>query len=330
MRRREFISLLSSAAAWPLAARAQQGDRMRRIGVFFAGAADANDTDTQSRLAAFQQGLRQLGWSDGRNIQIDYRWGGGNAGLIHRYAEELVALAPDVIFSSGAATVAPLLQVTRTVPIVFAGVVDPVGAGFVDTLARPGGNATGFILFEYSLSGKWLELLKQIAPGVTRAAVIRDAALSAGTGQFGAIQSVAPSLGVEVSPVNLRAAPEIDGAVATFARSLNGGLIVTSSALAVRHAGLIIALAGRHKLPTVYYRRHFVSEGGLISYGPDIVDQNRRASGYVDRILKGEKPANLPVQAPTKYELVINLKTAKALGLDVPASVLARADEVIE
>jgi ABC-type uncharacterized transport system substrate-binding protein len=330
MRRREFISLLSSAAAWPLAARAQQGDRMRRIGVFFAGAADANDTDTQSRLAAFQQGLRQLGWSDGRNIQIDYRCGGGNAGLIHRYAEELVALAPDVIFSSGAATVAPLLQVTRTVPIVFAGVVDPVGAGFVDTLARPGGNATGFILFEYSLSGKWLELLKQIAPGVTRAAVIRDAALSAGTGQFGAIQSVAPSLGVEVSPVNLRAAPEIDGAVATFARSLNGGLIVTSSALAVRHAGLIIALAARHKLPTVYYRRHFVSEGGLISYGPDIVDQNRRASGYVDRILKGEKPANLPVQAPTKYELVINLKTAKALGLDVPASVLARADEVIE
>jgi putative ABC transport system substrate-binding protein len=242
----------------------------------------------------------------------------------------LVALSPEVLFSSGAATVAPLLQVTRTVPIIFAGVVDPVGAGFVDTLARPGGNATGFILFEYSLGGKWLELLKQIAPGVTRAAVIRDAALSSGTGQFGAVQSVAPSLGVEVSPVNLRDAREIEGAVATFARSSRGGLIVTSSALTVRNSGLIIALAARHKLPAVYYRRHFVSDGGLISYGPDIIDQNRRAAGYVDRILKGEKPADLPVQAPTKYELVINLKTAKALGLDVPPSLLARADEVIE
>ena len=235
------------------------GRRLRRIGVFFAGAADANDADTRSRLAAFQQGLQQLGWSDGRNIQIDYRWGGGNAALIRRYAEELVALSPDVIFSSGAATVAPLLQVTRTVPIVFAGVVDPVGAGFVDNLARPGGNATGFILFEYSLGGKLLELLKQVAPSVTRAAVIRDAALSAGTGQFGAIQSVAPSLGVEVSPVNLRDAPELEGAIANFARSLNGGLIVTSSALAVRNSGLIIALAARHKLPAVYYRRQFVS-----------------------------------------------------------------------
>jgi putative ABC transport system substrate-binding protein len=271
-----------------------------------------------------------IGWSDGRNIQIDYRWGGGNAALIRRYAEELVALSPDVIFSSGAATVAPLLQVTRTVPIVFAGVVDPVGAGFVDNLARPGGNATGFILFEYSLGGKLLELLKQVAPSVTRAAVIRDAALSAGTGQFGAIQSVAPSLGVEVSPVNLRDAPELEGAIANFARSLNGGLIVTSSALAVRNSGLIIALAARHKLPAVYYRRQFVIDGGLISYGPDIIDQNRRAAGYVDRMLKGEKPGDLPVQAPTKYELIVNLKTAKALSLDVPATLLARADEVIE
>jgi putative ABC transport system substrate-binding protein len=329
--RREFITLLGgAAAAWPLVAGAQQGERMRRIGVFFAGAADANDTDTRSRLTAFQQGLQQLGWSDGRNVQIDYRFGGGNAALIRKYAEELVALSPEVLFSSGAATVAPLLQVTRAVPIIFAGVVDPVGAGFVDTLARPGGNATGFILFEYSLGGKWLELLKQIAPGVTRAAVIRDAALSSGTGQFGAVQSVAPSLGVEVSPINLRDAREIEGAVATFARSSRGGLIVTSSALTVRNSGLIIALAARHKLPAVYYRRHFVSDGGLISYGPDIIDQNRRAAGYVDRVLKGEKPADLPVQAPTKYELAINLMTAKALGLEVPPTLLARADEVIE
>ena len=329
MKRREFITGLALAVMWPTVASAQQSERMRRIGVFFAGAADANDADTRSRLAAFQQGLQQLGWSDGRNIQIDYRWGGGNAALIRRYAEELVALSPDVIFSSGAATVAPLLQVTRTVPIVFAGVVDPVGAGFVDNLARPGGNATGFILFEYSLGGKLLELLKQVAPSVTRAAVIRDAALSAGTGQFG-VQSVAPSLGVEVSPVNLRDAPELEGAIANFARSLNGGLVVTSSALAVRNSGLIIALAARHKLPAVYYRRQFVIDGGLIAYGPDIIDQNRRAAGYVDRMLKGEKPGDLPVQAPTKYELIVNLKTAKALSLDVPATLLARADEVIE
>jgi putative ABC transport system substrate-binding protein len=330
--RREFIHALlgGAAATWPLAARAQQLERMWRIGVFFAGAADAHDTDTQPRINAFHQGLRELGWSDGRNMQIDYRWGGGNAELIRRYSEELVALAPDVIFSSGAATVAPLLQMTRSVPIVFVGVVDPVGAGFVDTLARPGGNATGFILFEYGLSGKLLELLKEVAPGVTRAAVIRDAALSAGTGQFGAIQSVAPSLGIEVSPVNLRDAPEIERTVATFARSSNGGLIVTSSALAVRHRGLIIDLAARHKLPAVYYRRHFVSDGGLISYGPDIIDQNRRAAGYVDRILKGEKPADMPVQAPTKYELAINLMTAKALNLEIPPTLLARADEVIE
>jgi putative ABC transport system substrate-binding protein len=331
VRRREFIALVGcTAAVWPVGADAQQPERMRRIGVFFAGAADANDTDTRSRLTAFQQGLQQLGWSDGRNIQIDYRFGGGNAALIRKYSEEMLALSPEVLFCSGAATVAPVLQATRTVPIVFAGVVDPVGAGFVDTLARPGGNATGFILFEYSLAGKWLELLKQIAPGVTRAAVIRDAALSLGTGQFGAIQSVAPSLGMEVSPINLRDVLEIEQSIATFARSSHGGLIVTSNALTVRHSGLIVALAARHRLPAVYYRRHFVSDGGLISYGPDIVDQNRRAAGYVDRVLKGEKPADLPVQTPTKYELVINLKTAKALGLEIPPTLLARADEVFE
>ena len=327
--RREFVAVIGGAsAAWPLAARAQKAERIRRIGVLNAGAGD--DPDLQARTGAFLQGLQQLGWTEGHNLRIDYRWGAGDADDTRKYAAELVALAPEVILSSGAAAVAPLLQVTRTVPIVFVGVVDPVGAGFVDSLARPGGNATGFILFEYSLSGKWLELLKQIAPGVTRAAVIRDSALSAGTGQFGAIQSVAPSLGVEVSPVNLRDSPEIERTVTTFARSSNGGLIVTSSALAVRHRGLIIELAARHKLPAVYYRRRFVSDGGLISYGPDIVDQNRRTAAYVDRILKGEKPADLPVQAPTKFDTVINLKTAKALGLEIPPTLLARADEVIE
>ena len=257
-----------------------------------------------------------MGWTDGRNVRIDYRWGAGDADNIRKYAAELVALAPDVILASGTATVAPLLQATRTVPIVFAQVTDPVGAGFVDSLARPGGNATGFMLFEYGISGKWLELLKEIAPRVTRAAVIRDPAITAGTGQFGAIQSVAPSLGMEVSPVNVRDAGEIERGVAAFARSANGGLIVTASALSVVHRDLIVTLAARHKLPAVYYRRLFVTGGGLISYGPDVVDQYRRAAGYVDRILKGEKPADLPVQAPTKYELVINLKTAKALGLD--------------
>ena len=270
------------------------------------------------------QALQQLGWTDGRNVRM------GDAERIHKYAAELVALAPDVILASGTPTVAPLLQATRTVPIVFAQVTDPVGAGFVDSLARPGGNATGFILFEYGISGKWLELLKEIAPGVTRAAVIRDATLSSGTGQFGAIQSVAPSVGVEVSPVNVRDAPEIERAVTAFERSSNGGLIVTASGLAVVHRDLIITLAARHKLPAIYYRRLYVTDGGLISYGPDTVDQHRRAAGYVDRILKGEKPADLPVQAPTKYELVINLKTAKAIGLDVPPTLIARADEVIE
>jgi putative ABC transport system substrate-binding protein len=330
MRRREFITLLGgTAAAWPLAARAQQGGAMRRIGVLTAGTAP-QDADMQVRNAAFLQTLQQLGWTVGRNVQIDYRWGMGSAESNRRYAAELVALAPDVIVSTGTAAVGPLLQATRTVPIVFVSVADPVGAGFVQSLSRPGGNATGFIQFEYSLSGKWLELLKEIAPGVTRAAVVRDPALTSGIGQFAVIQSVASSVGVEVSPINPRDAPEIEGAVEAFAHSSNGGLIVTSSALSVLHRDLIIALAARHKLPAVYYRRYFVASGGLISYGFDLVDQYRRAAGYVDRILKGEKPADLPVQAPTRYELVINMKTARALGLTVPNTVLARADEVIE
>jgi putative ABC transport system substrate-binding protein len=302
---------------------------VRRIGALAGGVA-ADDSDAQANFAAFLQVLQQLGWTDGRNMRIDYRWGLGNVDNIRKYAAELAALAPDVILASGTSPMAPLLQATRTVPIVFVNVADPVGAGFVDSLARPGGNATGFIQFEYSLSGKWLELLKQITPGVTRAAVLRDPAITAGIGQFAVIQAVAPSVGVEVSPVNVRDAGEIERAVTVFARSPNGGLIVTSSALSVVHRDLIVTLAARHKLPAVYPRRYYVTGGGLISYGFDIVDQYRRAAGYVDRILKGEKPADLPVQAPTRYELVINLKTAKALGLDVPATLLARADEVIE
>jgi putative ABC transport system substrate-binding protein len=329
MKRRAFITGLAGAAAWPLAARAQQGEQMRRIGVLTSGAA-ADDPDGQVRSAAFVQGLQQLGWTDGRNIRIDYRWGAGDADNMRKYAAELVALAPDVILASGTASVAPLLQATRTVPIVFVQVTDPVGAGFVDSLAHPGGNATGFLLFEYAISAKWLELLKEIAPRVSRAGVIRDPAQTAGTGQFGVIQSVAPSLGMDVSAINLRDAPEIERGIAAFARSANGGLILTSSALSVVHRDLIVTLAARHKLPAVYYRRQFVTGGGLISYGPDVAEQNRRAAGYVDRILKGEKPADLPVQAPTKYELLVNLKTAKALGLTVPTSLLARADEVIE
>jgi putative tryptophan/tyrosine transport system substrate-binding protein len=328
LKRREFITLLGgAAAAWPLAARAQQGERMRRIGVFFPGAAD--DPEYQARNAAFLQGLGELGWTDGRNVRIDTRWGTGDADGIHRHAVELAALA-DVILTTGTATMASLAQATRTVPIVFVAVADPVGAGFVKSLARPGGNVTGFIQFEYTLSGKWLELLKQIAPGVTRVAVLRDAAITSGIGQFAVIQSVAPSVGVDVSAINVRDAGEIEGDIADFARSSNGGLILTASALANAHRDLIIALAARHKLPAVYYRRHFVTSGGLISYGYDLIDQCRRAAGYVDRILKGEKPADLPVQAPTKYELVINLKTAKALGIELPPQLLARADEVIE
>ena len=282
------------------------------------------------RLSAFLQVLQQLGWIDGSNVRLDYRWGLGDPNNIRKYAAELVALAPDVILSVGTTSMGPLLQTTRTVPIVFVSVADPVGAGFVDSLARPGGNATGFIQFEYSLSGKWLELLKQIAPGVTRAAVLRDPTVTSGIGQFAVIQSVAPSVGVEVSPINLRDAGEIERAVAAFARSSNGGLIVTSGAGAVLHRELIIRLAASYKLPAVYYRRYFVTSGGLISYGFDLVDQYRLAAGYVDRILKGATPADLPVQVPTRYELVINLKTAKALGLEIPATVIARADEVIE
>jgi ABC-type uncharacterized transport system substrate-binding protein len=328
VRRRAFITLLGGAAvAWPLAARAQQPERVRRIGVLTSIAAD--DAEGQARLAAFTQALSQLGWSKDRNLQIDTRW--ATASDIHRYAAELVALGPDVLLAaSGTATVAPLLQATRTIPIVFAVVIDPVGAGFVASLAKPGGNATGFTVYEYSMSGKWLELLKEIAPRVTRAAVLRDPAVASGIGMFGAVQIVAPSLGVELIPVDVRDAGEIERAVAAFAPGSNGGLIVTPSALGTAHRELIATVAARHKLPAVYASRHFVTAGGLISYGPDLLDQFRRAAGYVDRILKGEKPADLPVQAPTKFELVINLKTAKTLGLDVPDKLLALADEVIE
>ncbi len=323
--RRKFITLLGGAAAWPRAARAQQGERVRRIGVLLGSTApDRPD------VAGFLQALQQLGWSEGHNLRIDYRWGRGNAADTRKYAQELVALAPDVLLVSGASSLTPLLQATRTLPIVFTSVTDPVGAGFVESMSRPGGNATGFIQFEYSLSGKWLELLKQVAPGVTRAAVLRDPAQTSGVGQFAVIQSVASSLRVETSAIDVRDTGEIESDIADFARTGTGGLILTSSALAVVHRSLIITLAARHRLPAIFYRRAFVDAGGLISYGYDVVDQYRRAGGYVDRILKGEKPADLPVQAPTRYEVVINLKTAKALGLTVPPSLLARADEVIE
>jgi putative tryptophan/tyrosine transport system substrate-binding protein len=329
VKRRTFISLLGgAAAAWPLAARAQQPDRMRRIGVLLPATAD--DLRFQTLVGAFLQGLALLGWSIGRNVRIDPRWATPNAAEIRRHAAELAALAPDVILAHGAGAVGALLQATRTVPIVFPIAGDPVGAGFVDSLARPGGNATGFMTTEYSMGGKWLELLKQIAPSVTQAAVLRDPTLGSGTSLFAAIQTAAPLLRVQVNPVNMRDAEEIERAVAAFARSPNGGLIVPGSGLAVLHRDLIIMLAARHKLPAVYFERFFAAAGGLISYGPDQVDQYRRAASYVDRILKGEKPADLPVQAPTKYELVINLKTAKALGLEVPPTLLARADEVIE
>jgi len=331
MLRREFIVLLGGMAATtalPLTTRAQQPERMRRIGVLLPGTSD--NAEYHARIAAFLQGLQQLGWSDGRNVRIDTRWAAGDANLIRNYAAELIALSPDVILAAGSATLGPLLQVTRTVPIVFTTILDPVGAGFVDSLARPGGNATGFIAFEYGLSGKWLELLKQIAPSLTRVAILRDPATAAGIGQFAAIQSVAPLFGVELRPIDVREVAEIERAITTFARFSNGGLIVTASAGSANHGDLIITLAARHKLPAVYGDRHFVTGGGLISYGPDRVDQYRRAAAYVDRIFKGEKPADLPVQAPTKYQLVINLKTAKALGLELPPSLLARADEVIE
>ena len=330
MRRREFITLLGGAAAtWPLATRAQQREQMRRIGVLMNLGSD--DAEGQARNAAFLQGLQELGWTVGRNVRIEYRWGAGDAELFRRYASELVALAPDVILAVGGAVLPSLLQATRTVPIVFTGTPDPVGAGFVESLARPGGNVTGFTPFlEFGISAKWLELLKEIAPHVTRAAVIRDPAIAGGTGQLGAIQSVAPSLGVELRPIGVRDAGEIERVITGFARSPNDGLIVTGSTLVLVHRNLIVTLAARHKLPAVYYYPIFAAAGGLIAYGPDQIDQYRQAAGYVDRILKGEKPADLPVQAPTKYELAINLKTAKALGLTVPDSLLARADEVIE
>ena len=330
MRRREFIALFGGAAlAGPRAARAQQPDRVRRVGVLMSRA--AGDPEEQARFAGFLQGLQKLGWTDGRNVRIDYRWAAADADRSRSYAAELVAVAPDVILASGSTSVAALLQTTRTVPIVFVNVIDPVGAGYVARLARPGGNATGFTAFEYSLSGKWLELLKEIAPNLTRIAILRDPALAAGIGQFAAIQAMAPSsFGVELSPIDVRDGGEIERDVATLARESNGGLIVTGSSSAAVHRELIVMLAARHRLPAVYPFRYFVTSGGLISYGPDPIDVFRRAAGYVDRILKGEKAADLPVQAPTTYELVINLKTAKALGLTIPASLLARADEVIE
>jgi putative ABC transport system substrate-binding protein len=329
MQRREFITLLGgAAAAWPLIARAQQPERMRRIGVLQPATAD--DAVFQARIGAFLQELALLGWSIGRNVRIDIRWATTNAAEIRRHTAELVALAPDVILAAGDSTVPPLQQATHTVPIVFPVATDPVAAGYVNSLARPGGNATGFMTAEYSIGGKYLELLKEIAPGLTRAVVLRDTTQGSGTSQFAAIQAVAPSLRMEVIPVNMRDAGEIEQSVKTFARSPNGGLIVTASGATVHHRDLIVTLAARHKLPAVYWERLFVAAGGLISYGPDLIDQYRRAAGYVDRILKGEKPADMPVQAPTKYETVINLKTAKALGLTVPPTLLARADEVIE
>ena len=326
--RRKFLATLGGAAAWPRAARAQQGERVRRVGVLMNLTAD--DPESSARVTAFAQGLQELGWIDGRNVRIDYRWGGANVERTRRYAAELVALAPDVILAVGSPAVAALQQATRTLPIVFVNVADPVGVGYVDSLAQPGGNATGFIAFEYVISAKWLELLKEIAPQLKRVAVLREPDIASGIGQLAVIQAAAPSFGVEVRPIGVRDADEIERAVTAFARSSNGGLIVTASTLTAVHRKLIIALATRHRLPAVYSARFFIAGGGLISYGPDRVDQNRRAAGYIDRILKGEKPADLPVQAPTKYELVINLKTAKALGLQIPDKLLALADEVIE
>jgi ABC-type uncharacterized transport system substrate-binding protein len=329
MKGRDFITLIGgAAAAWPLAAHAQQPGRMRRIGV--VAALPADDPEWQARLAAFHQGLQELGWTVGRNVRVEYRLGSGDGEQLRRRAAELVALPLDVILATGTPIMAPLQQATRTVPIVFTLVPDPVGSGFVDSLARPGGNVTGFMTFESGMSAKWLERLKELKPTVTRAGVIRDPTITAGIGQWSAIQAVASSFGVELTPLNVRDADEIERGITAFARGSNGGLIVTGSALAVVHRDLIITLAARHKLPAIYPYPYFVRDGGLICYGPDLLDQYRRAAGYVDRILKGEKPADLPVQAPTKYELVINLKTAKALALTVPDNLLARADEVIE
>jgi putative tryptophan/tyrosine transport system substrate-binding protein len=328
MRRRDFIIVIAgSATLWSFAAHAQQPAQMRRVGALMSAAIE---TDQQAGFAVFKEVLHQLGWIDGRNVRVEVRWAGADPAKARKDAEELVALQPDVIMVTGALGLQTLLQTTHSVPIVFIGVADPVGGGLIDSLAKPGGNATGFILFDYALAAKWVELLKQIAPTVTRAAVLRDPGLTAGVGQFAVIQSVAPSIGVDVSVINMRDAREIEQDITRFASSPNGGLILTGSALAVVHQNLVIALAAQHKLPAVYYRRYFVTGGGLMSYGPEVDVQYRGAAGYVDRILKGEKPANLPVQAPTKYELVINRKTAQALGLTVPPSLLARADDVIE
>jgi len=326
MRRREFITLIGGATAWPLAARAQQPQRMRRIGVLTPSAAD--DAEGHARLTAFAQGLQQLGWTVGQNVHIDYRWGDAKLATMRKLANELNSLAPDVILANSSAAVSVLLETTRTVPIVFAAVADPVGAGYVESLPRPGGNATGFAAIEYSAAGKWVELLKEITPRMTRAAVLRDSAIAAGPGFLGAMQSPASSLGVELRPVDVRG--DIERSIAAFAKSPNGGLIVLGSPNATNYRELIISLANRYQLPAVYSQRFYVVSGGLISYGTDFLDQFRRAAGYVDRILKGEQPADLPVQVPTKYELVINLRTAKALGLSAPPTLLARADEVIE
>jgi putative ABC transport system substrate-binding protein len=328
MRRRDVITLLAGAAAWPLAARGQQGERMRRIGVLLPAAPD--DAEFQSWVGAFLQGLAQGGWITGRNIRIETRWTKFDAEDTRKYAAELVALAPDVILATGTSTVGPLLRLTRTVPIVFPLAADPVAAGLVESLARPGGNATGFMSFEVGVSAKWLELLKEIAPGVKRVAVLRTLATAAGPGEFGVIQALAPSLGVELRPIDTRDAGEIERAVVAFASEPNSGLIAATGGGVLRHRELIVALAARHRLPAIYAYRSHVMSGGLMSYGLDNLDQFRRAAGYVDRILKGEKPADLPVQGPTRYELVVNLKTAKALGLAIPAMLLARADEVIE
>jgi len=329
MERREFIILLGgAAAAWPLGARAQQGERVHRIGVLLPFA--ATDPQIQAWVGALLQSLALSGWTIGRNIAIETRYATGNVAEIRRQAAQLVTLAPDIIVAHGTSSVSAVLQATRTIPIVFPVASDPVGAGLVDSLARPGGNATGFLFVEYELSGKWLELLKQIAPNTTRAGIIRDPARASGTGEYGAIASVAQSFRTELTPISLHDPAGIERAISTFARTPNGGLIVTTSGLALDYCDLIVALAARYKLPAVYYERSFVAAGGLVSYGPDFVEQYRRAAAYVDRILKGEKPADLPVQAPTKYELVINLKTAQALGLSVPQTLLTSAAEVIE
>jgi ABC-type uncharacterized transport system substrate-binding protein len=326
--RRTLITLLGGAATWPAVARAQQGERVRRIGVLMN--LPAGDPEAAPLVATFQEALADLGWNVALNIHMDVRWASGNRLDNRKYAAELIAQAPDVVLASTTVALGPLLELTHTIPIIFVNAADPVGGGYVESLARPGGNATGFTLFEYSMSGKWLELLKEVAPSTTRVAVLRDPSIAAGIGQFGAIQAVAPLHGVELHPLNVRDAGEMEHAIGAFALGKNDGLIVTASTLAAFHRELIVTLAARYQLPAVYFYRFFVTGGGLICYGPDSMDGYRRAAGYVDRVLRGERPADLPVQAPTKYELVINLKTAKTLGLEVPPTLLARADEVIE